>query len=179
MFQCYHYLHKHKRFLVRKTLTQVVWQTTTNWPMLSSSWWGQSLLTSDHHQMLQKCLHCHHQRVLFCLLLLLPLPLHRVLSIHSTGDPVSDTIRKLYPHRAASPLSFLKGIIARCSIYRPVSVCVFRYHSSEIAPSKRAPGAREAPDDSALTRMSTSTRSDSPTNDHHTEYRMKFPYAQK
>lgn len=43
-------------------------------------------------------------------------------------------------------VSFLKGIIVHCSIYRPVSVCVFRYHSSEIALSKRAPGAREAPD---------------------------------
>lgn len=76
------------------------------------------------------------------------------------------------------PVSFLKGIIVHCSIYRPVCVCVFRYHSSEIAPSKGAPGAREAPD-SALTRMSTSTLRDSPANDYHTEYRMRLPYAQK
>lgn len=53
------------------------------------------------------------------------------------------------------------------SLYLKACECVFRYHSSEIALSKRA-AAREAPD-CALTRMSTSTASDGPTNDYHTE----------
>lgn len=117
--------------------------------------------------------------MLFCLLLSLALTLHQVISIRSSGGPVSDTIRKLNPHRAAFLSQLLKGHHSPL-LYLQICACVrvFRYHSSEIAPSKRAPGAREAPD-ATLTRMSTSTRSNSPTNDYHTEYRMRFPYAQK
>lgn len=76
----------------------------------------------------------------------LPLPPHQAISMHSTGDPVLDLIRKFYPHRAASH-SASKRSLQFVSLFTDlwVCVCVFQYHSSEIAPSKRASGVRLAP----------------------------------
>lgn len=60
-----------------------------------------------------------------------------------------------------------------------VCVCVFQCDSSEIALSKRAPGAREAPD-STLTRICTSTQGGGGVRSHkQPSHRMRFPYAQK
>lgn len=97
----------------------------------------------------------------------LSLPLHWLISIHSTRDPVLDPIWKFYLCRAASCSAYWASSL----LYLQACKCVFRYHSSEIAPSKRAPAVGEAPDHT-LTLTPTSKLREGPRDVHQIEHTM-------
>lgn len=177
-----HNVHDHKRSLVRKSYRCIytVYFSYTFVFVCVCLPWRQGIKSEKcnnrksniNKDILKLCLHCHRllsSSVISCPLL----PSSTSSSSHfhtlNRGSHLG-THPEILSLPSSFPPSFLKGIIVHCSIYSPVSVClcvcVFRYHSSEIALSKRVPGAREAPD-STLMRISTSTQRDSPTDDYH------------